>query len=106
VRVHVYVCVCVCECVCVCARARVHVITALLHESMLASLSTSFVAQPLNAMPTIQSCGRKPRPAWLPLIIALFHLSLGPDRSCLLQTDEVGCLLLLLCRQADLAGTV
>jgi hypothetical protein len=45
----------------------------------------------------------QPRPAWLPLV---FHSSASRSArtSCLLQADEVGCLLLLLCREADLAG--
>jgi hypothetical protein len=46
-----------------------------------------------HAMPTEQSCWGKPRfvrPAWLPLVLALLCLSLGPVRSCLMQEGEVG----------------
>jgi len=92
----VRLCTCVCMHVSVCVRARVcvHVVRLLLHESMLASLSTSLVAltQNANAVPTVQSCGDKPRfasSALLPLILALLCLSLSLVRSCLLQAGGV-----------------
>jgi len=81
----------------------VHAVSAaalMLHESMLASLSQLHLLQPQNAMPTTQSCNQ----GLAASCSSLFCLLLGLDRSCLLQADEVGCLLLLLCRQADLAG--
>jgi hypothetical protein len=87
-----------------CVRVCVHlnsVAELLLHKSMLASL------------PQLHCCNHKMlcqlhNPATKACLAAscssLFRLSLGPDRSCLLQADEVSYLLLLFCRQADLAG--
>jgi len=92
------VCVRLCMCVCVCA----HVCTLctraflLLHEhacipvNFIICITTECNA---NAMPSIQSCGGKPRfarsPAWLPLVLALFCLLLSPVCSCLLQVGGV-----------------
>ena len=69
--------------------------TAAAREHACNPVSTSFVAQPqnANAVPTVHSCGGKPRfasPAWLRVLdLALLCLSLSPVRSCLLQAGGV-----------------
>ena len=100
------VCVCVCVRVCICVYLCVFVcvcvhasacrfccccMTACLHPclNLICCITTECST---NAMPTIQSCGDKPRfagPAWLPLVLVLLCLSLSPVRSCLLHAGEV-----------------
>ena len=101
-----YVCVSACLCVCayvcvpVCVRVRVGVCTLcacafLLRACLHSCLDFSYCITTecsANAIPTVQSCGGKPRfasSAWLPLFLALLCLSLSPVRSCLLQAGGV-----------------
>ena len=93
--------VCLCMCAPVCAPVYVCTLCAcaflLLHESSLHSCLNFIICITTecnaNAMPSIQSCGGKPRfarsPAWLPLVLALFCLLLSPVCSCLLQVGGV-----------------
>ena len=81
VRVRVCVCMCVCVSACACVCVCVQVISAaalLLHESMLASLSQH----------NLHKMQCQLHPATKASCSSLFRLSLGPDRSCLLQASR------------------